>query len=212
VQDPALDGAKRPQLAPGKGGAAGGVARGHPSLEAGWWLGAGWPKRAGVAGGGTQPWARSGNAGNAEPPAAPRPCRALGTRGMLTQGLLPLAFGWGGVSIFNWNPNSPSLFTLLASPFAREGSKDENKKGFHESEVKRGWKERKSSLNTQVMETSSESERAPRRGGIPPPRLPLHQWYGHGVFCEATPQHLQLPITQGPLQHRAAAAGRDQSL
>lgn len=48
MQEPVLDGAKHPQLAPGKRGSfpvvvvgGGGLAQGHPSSVPGWWLGAG---------------------------------------------------------------------------------------------------------------------------------------------------------------------------
>lgn len=49
-------------------------------------------------------------------PAIPR----TGDQGMLAEGVLPTGFGWGGVGVnmFNWNPKSPSLFTLLSPPFA----------------------------------------------------------------------------------------------
>lgn len=78
----------------------------------------------------------------------------------------------GGVNICKWDPKSPSLFPPLSSLFAWEVSEAENKKGFHEIEVKRGWKVRKSSLNAQELGTSIGN-----RGDIlppsPPPRLPL---------------------------------------
>lgn len=105
-----------------------GVVWGHPGSVLVWWPGAGCPieraERLRVA---HSHRSRSKNASNAEPPPAPR------DSGDAHRGGAAIRF-WlgGGISIFNWNSKSPSLFTLLSSLLAWEVSKDENKKGFHE--------------------------------------------------------------------------------